>query len=179
MAVAIRMKRMGRKNRAFFRICATDRRSPRDGRVIEVLGTYDPSVPDTDARCLLNGERVNYWLSVGAQPSDAVRVLVKKYGHNGTHLKAMELARAKLSMPRIIPEAGEPVFVPAPKFDPKVEAAAAAEAAAVPPAAEASAPAEVAPQAVADVPLPEATDAVVEAASPAAEAGGETQPEQA
>ena len=178
MAVAIRMKRMGRKNRAFFRICATDRRSPRDGRVIEVLGTYDPSVPDTDARCLLNGERVNYWLSVGAQPSDAVRVLVKKYGHNGTHLKAMELARAKLSMPRIIPEAGEPVFVPAPKFDPKAEAAAAA------PAAEASVPAEVAPQAVAEAPLPEsplpeATDAVVEAASPAAEAGGETQPEQA
>jgi len=173
VAVAIRMKRMGRKNRAFFRICATDRRSPRDGRVIEVLGTYDPSVPDTDARCLLNGERVNYWLSVGAQPSDAVRVLVKKYGHNGTHLKAMELARAKLSMPRIIPEAGEPVFVPEPKFDPK------AEVAAVPPAAEASAPVEAAPQAVADAPLPEATDVVVEAASPAAEAGGETQPEQA
>lgn len=173
MAVAIRMKRMGRKNRAFFRICATDRRSPRDGRVIEVLGTYDPSVPDTDARCLLNGERVNYWLSVGAQPSDAVRVLVKKYGHNGTHLKAMELARAKLSMPRIIPEAGEPVFVPEPKFDPKAEAAAAT------PAAEASAPAEAAPQAAADVPSPEAADAVVETASPAAEAGGETQPEQA
>lgn len=196
MAVAIRMKRMGRKNRAFFRICATDRRSPRDGRVIEVLGTYDPSVPDTDARCLLDGERVNYWLSVGAQPSDAVRVLVKKYGHNGTHLKAMELARAKLSMPRIIPEAGEPVFVPAPKFDPKVEAAAKAEAAAkleaaaaaapaaesAAPVAEAPVPAEVAPQAVAplpEAPLPEATNAVVEAASPAAEAGGEKQPEQA
>jgi small subunit ribosomal protein S16 len=181
VAVAIRMKRMGRKNRAFFRICATDRRSPRDGRVIEVLGTYDPSVPDTDARCLLDGERVNYWLSVGAQPSDAVRVLVKKYGHNGTHLKAMELARAKLSMPRIIPEAGEPVFVPEPKFDPKAAAAAAAAAETVvaTPAAEASAPAEAAPQAVADAPLPEATDAVVETASPAAEAGGETQPEQA
>jgi len=122
---------------------------------------------------------VNYWLSVGAQPSDAVRVLVKKYGHNGTHLKAMELARAKLSMPRIIPEAGEPVFVPEPKFDPKAAAAAAAETVAATSAAEASAPVEAAPQAVADAPLPEATDAVVEAASPAAEAGGETQPEQA
>ena len=155
MAVAIRMKRMGRKNRAFYRICATDRRSPRDGRVIEVLGTYDPSVPDTDARCLLDNERVAYWLSVGAQPSDAVRVLVKKYGANGTRLKEMELARAKLSMPRVVPEAGEPVFVPEPKAEPV--AAAAAEAAA---------------ESAADAP-------VAEAASPAAEAGGESQPEQA
>jgi small subunit ribosomal protein S16 len=149
------MKRMGRKNRAFYRICATDRRSPRDGRVIEVLGTYDPSVPDTDARCLLDNERVAYWLSVGAQPSDAVRVLVKKYGANGTRLKEMELARAKLSMPRVVPEAGEPVFVPEPKAEPV--AAAAAEAAA---------------ESAADAP-------VAEAASPAAEAGGESQPEQA
>jgi len=148
------MKRMGRKNRAFYRICATDRRSPRDGRVIEVLGTYDPSVPDTDARCLLNAERVNYWLSVGAQPSDAVRVLVKKYGANGTRLKEMEQARAKLSMPRIIPEAGEPVFLPEPKVEPAAEAAAVAEPAAAEPI-------------------------VDEAAGPAADAGGEPQPEQA
>ena len=155
MAVAIRMKRMGRKNRAFYRICATDRRSPRDGRVIEVLGTYDPAVPDTDARCLLNNERVEYWLGVGAQPSDAVRVLIKKYGKNGTRVKEMEQARAKLSMPRIVPEAGEPVFVP----EPKAEPVAAGQAA---PAAE-----------------PVAEAPVAEAASPAAEAAGESQPEQA
>ena len=159
MAVAIRMKRMGRKNRAFYRICATDRRSPRDGRVIEVLGTYDTSVPDTDARCLLNNERVDYWLSVGAQPSDAVRVLVKKYGKNGTRLKEMEQARAKLSMPRIVPDAGEPAFVPEPKADP----AAAVTAVATP-----EAPSEP----VADAP-------VAEVPSPAAEAGGESQLEQA
>ena len=157
MAVAIRMKRMGRKNRAFYRICATDRRSPRDGRVIEVLGTYDPSVPDTDARCLLDNERVTYWLGVGAQPSDAVRVLIKKYGANGTRVKEMEQARAKLSMPRVVPEAGEPVFVPEPKSEPVAAAAA-----------------EAAPESVADAPVAEA-----EAASPAAEAGGESQPEQA
>ena len=126
MAVAIRMKRMGRKNRAFYRICATDRRSPRDGRVIEVLGTYDTSVPDTDARCLLDNDRVAYWLSVGAQPSDAVRVLIKKYGTNGTHITQMEAARAKLSMPRIVPDPGEPAFVPAPKTEPAAEAPAAA-----------------------------------------------------
>jgi len=112
VAVAIRMKRMGRKHRSFFRICATDRRSPRDGRVIEELGTYDPSVPETDARCLINGPRVEYWLSVGAQPSDAVRVLLKKYGPKGTRLKEMELARARLSLPKVLPEVGEPVFVP-------------------------------------------------------------------
>ena len=162
MAVAIRMKRMGRKNRAFYRICATDRRSPRDGRVIEVLGTYDPSVPDTDARCLLVNDRVAYWLSVGAQPSDAVRVLVKKYGANGTRLKEMEQARAKLSMPRIVPEAGEPVFVPEPKAEPG-----------------AAAPAAAASETVADATVAEAPTPVAEASTPVAEAGGESQSEQA
>ena len=101
VSVVIRMKRMGRKNRAFYRICATDKRSPRDGRLIEEIGTYDPLIPDTDARCTLNGERLQHWLSVGALPSDAVRVLIKKYGPAGTHLAAMEQARVKLSMPSI------------------------------------------------------------------------------
>ncbi len=144
MAVAIRMKRMGRKNREYYRICATDRRSPRDGRVIEELGTYDPHVSETDARCTLNGPRVEYWLSVGAQPSDAVRVLIKKYGPNGTHVKQMEAARAKLSMPRIVPDPGEPAFVPAPKTEatPVAEAAPAEPAVAEHPPAEATAVAE-------------------------------------
>ena len=147
MAVAIRMKRMGRKNREYYRICATDRRSPRDGRVIEELGTYDPHVPETDARCTLDGPRIEYWLSVGAQPSDAVRVLIKKYGPRGTHLANMEAARAKLALPRIVPDPGEPAYVPAPKTEPAVEAVpaeqpAAEPAADVPPAAEASGPAE-------------------------------------
>ncbi len=147
MAVAIRMKRMGRKNREYYRICATDRRSPRDGRVIEELGTYDPHVSETDARCTLNGPRVDYWLSVGAQPSDAVRVLIRKYGTDGTHLKQMEAACAKLAMPRIIPEPGEPAYVPAPKPDP----------AAAVPAAEATATVEEQPavEAVAEAPAEE------------------------
>ena len=163
MAVAIRMKRMGRKNRAFYRICATDRRNPRDGRVIEELGTYDPSVPDTDARCVLNGERINYWLSVGAQPSDAVRVLVKKYGSNGTHILQMEQARARLSLPKIVPEAGEPVFVPEVKQ---------AEPIAAPPAAEAP----VVEAAIVPEPAP-APEPVAEAARPVAESTGEAKPE--
>ena len=85
MAVRIRMKKLGRKHRPFYRICAMDIRRPRDGRVLEELGTYDPLVPETDARAMLNGERINYWLSVGAQPSDKVQVLIKKYGAEGTH----------------------------------------------------------------------------------------------
>ncbi len=146
MAVAIRMKRMGRKNRAYYRICATDKRSPRDGREIEVLGTYDPFVPDTDARCALDGARLQYWLSVGAQPSPAVRVLIKKYGPAGTRLKEMEAARAKLALPRIVPDPGPPAFVPEVKTEPAPEAVA-AEAA---PAAEAAAPAEVVAEASAE-----------------------------
>jgi len=140
------MKRMGRKNRAYYRICATDKRSPRDGREIEVLGTYDPFVPDTDARCALDGARLQYWLSVGAQPSPAVRVLIKKYGPAGTHLKEMEAARAKLALPRIVPDPGPPAFVPELKTEPAPEAVA-AEAA---PAAEAAAPAEAVAEASAE-----------------------------
>jgi len=119
------MKRMGRKHREYYRICATDRRSPRDGRVIEELGTYDPHVPETDARCTLDGARIDYWLSVGAQPSIAVRTLIKKYGSTGTHLVQMEQARARLSMPKIVADPGEPAFVPTPKAAPVAEAAAA------------------------------------------------------
>ena len=141
MAVAIRMKRIGRKNRAFYRICATDKRSPRDGREIEILGTYDPSIPDIDARCTLDGSRVQYWLSVGAQPSVAVRVLIKKYGPTGTRIKEMEAARAKLALPRVIPDPGPPAFVPEVKTEaPAAEASETAAPAESPtePAAEAA-----------------------------------------
>jgi len=96
VAVRIRMKKCGRKHRPFFRICATDARAPRDGRVIEVLGTYDPLIPLTDARVTLNLERVQYWLSVGAQPSEKVQVLLKKYGPKGTHLEKQKEAVEKL-----------------------------------------------------------------------------------
>jgi len=155
VAVAIRMKRMGRKNREYYRICATDRRSPRDGRVIEELGTYDPHVSETDARCTLDGERIRYWLSVGAQPSDAVRILIKKYGPEGTHLAKMEAARAKLALPKLVPDPGEPAFVPVPKGEPQAaesvaEAGAAAPEAAAP--AETEAAAEPAAEAAAEPP---------------------------
>jgi small subunit ribosomal protein S16 len=102
------MKKMGRTHRAFFRICATDKRAPRDGRVLEELGTYDPTVPDTDARAVLNGERVAYWLSVGALPSEKCAVLIKKYGPNGTHLEQQQKALEKLKGPKTVPAAGPP-----------------------------------------------------------------------
>ena len=92
MAVRIRLKKMGRKHKPFFRVCATDARASRDGRVIEELGFYDPMVRDTDARAILNGERIDYWLGVGAQPSEKVSVLIKKYGTNGTHLEKQKAA---------------------------------------------------------------------------------------
>src|SRR5262249_47717753 len=79
VAVRIRMKMMGRKHRPFFRIVAIDARQPRDGRTIEELGTYDPMVKNTDDRVRLRADRVKYWMSVGALPSEKVAVLIKKY----------------------------------------------------------------------------------------------------
>lgn len=136
MAVKIRMKMMGRKHRPFFRICAIDGRNPRDGRVLEELGTYDPMVSDTDARALLKTERIQYWLGVGAQPSDRVKTLIKKYGDSGTHVEAQRAARERLSMPKVVPDAGEPVYVHT-----------AEESAAATPAAEATAASEGAEEA--------------------------------
>ncbi|MBI84459.1 MAG: 30S ribosomal protein S16 [Planctomycetaceae bacterium] len=90
------MKKLGRKKRPFFRICAVDSRRPRDGRVLEELGTYDPMLPETDARAILKGERIDYWLNVGAQPSVNVKVLIKKYGTEGTHLEEQKAALERL-----------------------------------------------------------------------------------
>src|SRR4051794_35959069 len=73
------MKMMGRKHRHYFRIVAIDKRQPRDGRVIEELGSYDPELRDTDARVMLRPERIKYWISVGATPSEKVAVFLKKY----------------------------------------------------------------------------------------------------
>ena len=111
---------------------------PRDGRVLEELGTYDPSVPDTDARALFNEERVAHWLSVGAQPSEKVAILIKKYGPNGTHLEQQEKAIAKLKGPKVVPDAG-PAAPSLKKLAEEAAAKAAAEAAAAKAAEEAAA----------------------------------------
>ncbi len=82
MAVRIRMKKMGRKHHAFFRICVMDARVQRDGRAIEEVGFYDPMLSDKSRRVTLNLERIDYWLSVGAQPSEKVNALIRKVRTN-------------------------------------------------------------------------------------------------
>jgi small subunit ribosomal protein S16 len=101
------MKQMGRKHRPYYRICAMDIRRPRDGRVLEQLGTYDPLIPDPDARAVLNGPRIKHWLSVGAQPSEKVKVLIQKYGAEGTHLEQQQAALDRLAQSRRRPAASE------------------------------------------------------------------------
>ena len=80
MAVRIRLKRVGRRHRPSYRLAAVGRRRARDSRVIEELGSYDPLNPSEDRQTTLKRERIEYWLSVGAQPSDTVRSLLKKQG---------------------------------------------------------------------------------------------------
>jgi small subunit ribosomal protein S16 len=132
VSVRIRMKQFGRKHRPYYRICAMDIRRPRDGRVLEELGTYDPLVPETDARAVLNGERIAYWMSVGAQPSDKVRVLVKKYGAGGTHVAIQQEALQRLAQSR---RRAEPLPPPPKAVKPTKQAKPAAEEAADEPAA--------------------------------------------
>ena len=143
MTVRIRMKKMGRTHRPYFRIVAMDKRSPRDGRVIEELGTYDPMCPETDARVTLKNDRIDYWVGVGAQPSDKVGVLIKKYGTDGTHLDAQKEALERLGKRKEYTPAPEPVK-PAKKKkeEPKAEAEPAAEEAPAEAAAADAAPAE-------------------------------------
>ena len=78
MAVKIRLKRMGAKKSPFYRIVVADSRSPRDGRYIEVVGTYNPVVEP--AKVEINEELVLKWLQDGAKPSDTVRNLLSKQG---------------------------------------------------------------------------------------------------
>src|SRR5947199_9651181 len=76
MAVAIRLRRQGALNRPYFKVVVADKRSPRDGKFIEIIGTYDPKKPGNNSTLKL--DRIDYWISKGAQPSDTVRSLIKK-----------------------------------------------------------------------------------------------------
>jgi small subunit ribosomal protein S16 len=75
--VVIRLARGGAKNRPFYNIVVADQRMPRDGRFIERIGFYNPKAAETEQRFRIALDRVAHWVSVGAQPSDAVRKLVK------------------------------------------------------------------------------------------------------
>ena len=100
MAVRIRMKQMGRKHRHYYRIVAIDHRQPRDGREIEVLGSYDPHVADKEKRVTLVPSRIKYWQGVGALASEHCEAIFKK------HMKTWEAKEAE--------QAAKPAEAPAP-----------------------------------------------------------------
>ena len=115
--LAIRMTRHGAKKRPFFHIVVADSRSPRDGRFIEKLGTYNPLLPrEHEQRITLDKERIAHWLKVGAQPSDRV---------------AKFLAQAELMKPRERREQSKKPL-PRAKTQERMKAAAAAAATAAP-----------------------------------------------
>ncbi|MFA5552940.1 MAG: 30S ribosomal protein S16 [Phycisphaerae bacterium] len=97
MAVKIRMTRMGRRHRPFFRINAIESKMPRDGRILEKLGHYDPIEKDESKQLILNIERVKYWLEKGAVPSDTVSQLFLKQGIKSKYAeeKSARLANAR------------------------------------------------------------------------------------
>lgn len=76
MAVKIRLKREGSKGRPHFRVVVADGRAPKEGKIIEALGTYDPLAEGDN--CKIDLEKADAWISKGAQPSDTVRSLIKK-----------------------------------------------------------------------------------------------------
>lgn len=76
MATAIRLKREGRKNRPYYRVIVTDRRNKRDGQFIEQIGTYDPVKKEDNFN--LDLDRIDHWISCGAQPSETVASMIKK-----------------------------------------------------------------------------------------------------
>lgn len=73
--LAIRLSRYGKKKKPFYRVVVTDKRRPRDGRFVEIVGTYDPLKKPAEIK--LKAERIKYWLANGAQPSDTVRSFLR------------------------------------------------------------------------------------------------------
>ncbi|MBX7540449.1 30S ribosomal protein S16 [Qipengyuania sphaerica] len=130
MAVAIRLSRGGAKKRPYYRIVVSDSRSPRDGKYLEQIGTYNPMLPkDSGERVKLDEDRARHWLSVGATPSDRVHRFLDAAGI---------LERA----PKNNPKKGEPGEAAKERAEEKAAKAAEAEEAAKEAAAEAEAPAE-------------------------------------
>lgn len=99
MAVKIRMKRMGRSHTAFYRVNAIDSRTPRDGRVIEELGYYDPENKDAAKQFVVNLERCKHWLDHGAIPSETVSSRLKKAGLEHKMLNLPKPGKPKAAAP--------------------------------------------------------------------------------
>jgi small subunit ribosomal protein S16 len=98
------MKRLGRKHRPFYRVCVMHQQNARDGKAIEEVGHYDPMVKDKAKRVHLDLERIQYWISVGAQPSDRVATLIKKVKTNSFGTAA---APAPMLAPKVKPKPEE------------------------------------------------------------------------
>ena len=109
---------MGRKHRPFYRICVMDGRAPRDGKAIEELGSYDPMVREKSQRVSVDLERIDHWLSVGAQPSEKVAVLLRK-------VREGDWGEVKTPPPMMAPK--EPQAAPAPAEEATAEGEAPAE----------------------------------------------------
>ncbi|MBC7143282.1 MAG: 30S ribosomal protein S16 [Rhodobacteraceae bacterium] len=136
MAMKIRLARGGSKKRPFYSIVAADSRMPRDGRFIEKLGTYNPLLPkDSEDRVKMNIERVQHWISQGAQPTDRIaRMLeaagVKEKAKRANMKKAEPGEKAKKRAEEKAAKAAKPVEdAPAPVAEAPVEDVAAEEAA--------------------------------------------------
>ena len=115
MAVAIRLRREGALNRPYFKVVVTDTRSPRDGKFIEIVGTYDPKKAGQNSTLKL--DRIEHWISKGAQPSDTVRSLIKKTKNPEAAAKKAAAKAAKKAAaapkPAPAPVATEPAAAPA------------------------------------------------------------------
>jgi len=157
MALKLRMARGGRRNLPYYRIVVADSRAPRDGKFIEKLGSYNPVLSnDNPNRVTLNVERIKYWLSQGAQPSDRIALILGKAGviempkygvtpqKSAPKAKAQERVREKEEKAKAAIEAAEAAKAeaeaaknaPAPEPEPAAEAPVEAEAPAEAPAEE-------------------------------------------
>jgi len=92
--VRIRLSRTGRKHLQLFRIVAADSRSPRDGKNLEVLGTYNPKGKTFDQKLVLKEDRIKFWIGQGAQPSDRIWNLLRKRGINKSNAKGTVVAKS-------------------------------------------------------------------------------------
>lgn len=91
MSLKIRLSRGGAKKRPFYRIVLADSRSPRDGKFLEKLGTYNPMLPvDHEQRLILNAERIKHWLAVGAQPTDRCVKFFSDAGYIAAPVRAVQ-----------------------------------------------------------------------------------------
>ena len=115
MAVTLRLKRFGRLNHPTYRVVATDPRFPRDGRIIEALGYYLPLMPREQEQVKLNAERVSYWLSVGAKPSETVASLARGAGIAIPRPKKRKRGKTKAKAKPFVPPEKKVPWPPKPK----------------------------------------------------------------